>query len=358
MKQDISEEELSKIEEQEASAFEYAVMPPDNIFAYTEQRSCADLVRMIEEEDLCRDPFYQRADVWKNPQQTRFIDSLLKRLPIPSMCISVDYNEKYNVIDGKQRITAIIAFLQNDDWILSNLSDIDERISGKSVKQIRDQYPQIYSAIKNLTIPVNMIRCDYKRLDNMEYIFTIFHRLNTGGISLNNQEIRNCIFSGSLTNMLNSCNEYEKWKSWVPSVAASDRMRGQERILTFFAFHQNINMYDGKLNNFLNDFTEKNRNANEAWVKKQTELFKSVIDIASKIDIKLKSNIFIDAVMHGVAANLEICKKKDTKELQKNYEQLIITPYFSAEKIREGTARKTNLISRLKEAKQIFGNKD
>ena len=51
-------------------------------------------------------------------------------------------------------------------------------------------------------------------------------------------------------------------------------------------------------------------------------------------------------------------QKKDTKELQKNYEQLIITPYFSAEKIREGTARKTNLISRLKEAKQIFGNKD
>jgi uncharacterized protein with ParB-like and HNH nuclease domain len=57
-------------------------------------------------------PEFQREIVWKNPDQTRFIDSLVKQLPIPSMCFSLDYKaQKWQVIDGLQRMATIIRFL-------------------------------------------------------------------------------------------------------------------------------------------------------------------------------------------------------------------------------------------------------
>lgn len=347
--------ELEKIEQEELENLEKAVIPPENIFAYIEQRSCADIERMIKDGSLCEDPFYQRGEVWKNPQQSRFIDSLLKRLPIPSLCISADYKEDYNVIDGKQRITTILKFLRDDNWRISDLSDIDARISGKSVAEIKIESPQIYSAIKNLTLPINMIRCDYDRPDNMDYIFTIFHRLNTGGVSLNNQEIRHCIFSGEFINFLTTCNNNETWKKWIPSISNNDRMRGEERILSFFAFYYNLEEYNGKLNSFLNDFALKYRKSSSKWLNAQNLLFKSVVSIASKINLKYKNNIYIDAVLYGIANNLETCKSKSNELLQQNFEKLIKTPSFSSERIREGTSRKEYLIDRLQQAKEIFG---
>lgn len=87
--------------------------PPTDVVAYTELRSCADLYRMYDDEILKIQPDFQREVVWKGPAQTRFIDSLIKQLPIPSLCFSLDYNtEEWQVIDGLQRISSVIRFLK------------------------------------------------------------------------------------------------------------------------------------------------------------------------------------------------------------------------------------------------------
>ncbi|HGY1053571.1 TPA: DUF262 domain-containing protein, partial [Aeromonas salmonicida subsp. pectinolytica] len=95
--------------------------PPSDIVAYNELRSCADLFRMYDNGILEISPDFQRDSVWKAAGQTRFIDSLIKQLPIPSMCFSLDYKtQKWQVIDGLQRMSAIIKFLDNKkDWRLS-----------------------------------------------------------------------------------------------------------------------------------------------------------------------------------------------------------------------------------------------
>ena len=84
-------------------------------------------------------PDFQRGEVWRNSAQTLFIDSLMKQLPIPSMCISLDISsQKRMVIDGLQRISSIIKFLDNKiDWRLSKNEDVDIRISDKKVSEIR-----------------------------------------------------------------------------------------------------------------------------------------------------------------------------------------------------------------------------
>ncbi len=67
-------------------------IPPNDVVAYNELRSCADLYRMFATGKLEIQPDFQREVVWKNDEQSRFIDSLVKQLPIPSMCFSLDYN--------------------------------------------------------------------------------------------------------------------------------------------------------------------------------------------------------------------------------------------------------------------------
>lgn len=330
------------------------ILPPENIFTYTEQRSCYDIYRMLKESELCKDPYYQRNVVWKNPQMTRFIDSLIKRLPIPSLCFSLDSNERYYIIDGKQRTTTILEFLkENSDWQLSELDDIDPRISGKTVKEIKDNEPTIYSAIKNVTLPINMVKCDYSKKNNMEYIYKIFHRLNTGGVSLNNQEIRNCIYAGDLIDLLNECNNNSNWKTWLPQIAEDNRLKGQERILVFFACFDSLDNYGNKLNAFLNDYAYEHKQPEEKWVSDKKLLFKKTIAIAKNIQLTANKNVYIDAVLYGIAKNIDVCSQMDNATLQNKYTELMSTPYFEASKLSQGTTK--HLSDRLESAEKIFG---
>jgi len=203
-KENLTEEELvEKLESDETFEDDSEDIPPSDIVAFNELRSCADLVRMYENKQLIIKPDFQRDIVWKSPAQTRFIDSLMKQLPIPSICISLDYKtNKRLIIDGLQRIKSIIMFLTDDNWKLSPLKDVDQKISGKIVSAIKSKHFDLYSRVENVTIPVTVLRCDYSKKNHMNYLFKIFHRLNSGGQKLNNQEIRNCIFSGPFNSLL------------------------------------------------------------------------------------------------------------------------------------------------------------
>src|SRR5450759_4551584 len=197
---------LKELEEESFSEDDYAAVPPSDIVAYNELRSCADLFRMHQQGILEIQPEFQREVVWKGTDQTRFIDSLIKQLPIPSMCFALDHKaQRWIVIDGLKRISTIVRFLEGSAWTLSKLEDIEQEIAGKSVAAIKTSKGALhnyYTRVENLSIPVTVLRCDFKKKNHMEYLFTIFHRLNTGGMKLNNQVIRNCIYGGSLHYLL------------------------------------------------------------------------------------------------------------------------------------------------------------
>src|SRR6202000_1903710 len=114
--------------------------------------------------------------------------------PIPSMCLAFDYkNDRYMVIDGLQRMSTIIRFLKGDDWKLSKLDDMNQDIAGKSAAAIKNAtgaLKALFTRVQNVSLPINILRCDFSKKSHMEYLFTIFHRLNAGGMKLNNQETR------------------------------------------------------------------------------------------------------------------------------------------------------------------------
>jgi hypothetical protein len=113
---------LNELEEKSLTEDDNPVVPPSDIVAYNELRSCADLFRMHQQKILEIQPEFQRDVVWKGPDQTRFIDSLIKSLPIPSMCFALDHKaQRWIVIDGLQRISTIVRFLEGGDWNLSAL---------------------------------------------------------------------------------------------------------------------------------------------------------------------------------------------------------------------------------------------
>src|ERR1700722_20108811 len=105
--------EIKKLEDQSFYDEDHdQPVPPGDVVAYNELRSCADLFRMFAKGNLEIQPDFQREVVWKNDEQSRFIDSLVKQLPIPSMCFSLDHKtQKWKVIDGLQRMSTITNFL-------------------------------------------------------------------------------------------------------------------------------------------------------------------------------------------------------------------------------------------------------
>ncbi|HBY5203640.1 TPA: DUF262 domain-containing protein, partial [Klebsiella pneumoniae] len=250
--------------------------PPSDVIAYNELRSCSDLVRMYNEGTLNIQPDFQRDIVWNPSAQTRFIDSLIKQLPIPSMCFSFDYNsQEWQVIDGLQRMTSIIRFLSDPSWQLSKLEDIDSKISGARVSEFHKQKTELnnfYKRVQNLTIPVTVLRCDHSKLSHMEYLFTIFHRLNSGGTRLNNQEIRNCIFSGEFNNALKEMNDINEWQKIAGlNTKNSNRFKYVELILRFFSFYDNKDKYKGTLSKFLNGYMKKNRHLGKTDIQMKVD---------------------------------------------------------------------------------------
>lgn len=336
------------------------VIPPQDIFAFNESRSCADLKRMHDKKQLDITPDFQREQVWKLPAKTRFLDSLLKNLPIPSMCISLDIkSQKRIVIDGLQRISTIVEFLDAVEdstkaFQLSSLDDVDERLSGKTIKQIKENSPEIIEAIENTSIPVTVLRCDLNKKNHMEYIFTIFHRLNTGGIKLNNQEVRNCIFNGKLNDFLFKCAE-DNQKNLRILNSGTSRFAHEEFILRFLSFQDYLDNYDGRLVSFLNEYMAQNRNPTDTYLEEKKELFQHSLNLFCKIDVPEKiSKVVLEAALYGIAKNLETLTLENQEQLKARYNNLLRSNEFQKDELQSGLLQQTKVKDRLNRAKEIF----
>ena len=360
-------ENLKYIEEQTYIEDSSPEIPPPDVVAYNELRSCADLHRMETSGILNIQPEFQRELVWKKPAQTRFIDSLIKQLPIPSMCFSLDFKEqKWQVIDGLQRMSAICSFLSGEPWKLSRLDDIDQKISGQPVPAFHSDTSALHqylTRVQNLALPITVIRCDYSNQSHTYYLFTIFHRLNTGGMKLNNQEIRNCIYSGELNNLLKKLDQYPDWKrlNRIKKTVVY-RFSKQELILRLFAFHDSYRSYNGRLASFLNEYMNKYRNLPEKKKNKKQDLFCRTVNIVYRkifegTPPQKQSLSVLEALLVGVSFNLDYLEAIPKTKIIKLYKDLLKHEEFSEGKLIEGLSGKPRVIGRIEAARTIFSEK-
>ncbi len=365
--EEVSDDELSpeqlleKAELEQSEADDSNESPPSDIVAFNELRSCADLFRLQQSGKLNIQPDYQREIVWPPSSQTRFIDSLAKQLPIPSMCISLDYKtDKREVVDGLQRMSSIIRFLEDQEWRLSKLDDIDPKISNKKVSYVREKHREIYERVENTTIPITVIRCDLSKRNHQEYLFTIFHRLNTGGSKLSNQEIRNCIYNGSFNELLKEIVATPEYRTLFDiNDKKKYRYSNEELVLRVLAYAEEHEKYKSPLTKYLNGFMAKQKNLKEGVSDKLKSLFIRAINVVySKIfnsePLPKLSKAVIEAMFVGVILNLDTLEGLPQEAVRRKYDALREDDLFSVQSLSEGLSATEKVRARLARSITIF----
>lgn len=338
-------------------------IPPSDIVAYNELRSCADLFRMHASGKLEIQPDFQRDVVWKQDDQSRFIDSLVKQLPIPSMCFSLDYKtQRWKVIDGLQRMSSIIRFLSTAEWKLSDLSDIHPKLRNAKNSDLRngpEEQKRLFALVEDVSIPVTVIRCDYTQRSHMLYLFTIFHRLNSGGVRLTNQEIRNCIYTGPFNDLLKSFDSSNAdWKVIKKRIWGSmDRFRSVEVILRVLAFAEERQAYDGNLARFLNDYMHRHANerpdAIKAFDVRLNEVAKRANEALSVEPQRKLPLLLIEALLVAMYSQADRLSTMKSEALTKAYKNMRAHPNF-VESARYAVTSSDNVRNRLSAAVAAF----
>jgi len=211
------------------------------------------LVKRMESEEFIF-PNFQRQYVWKLEEASKFIESLLLGLPVPSIFLSKDkFSKKLIVIDGQQRLRTLQFFYngQFPNGKPFRMKNVFPQINGNSYN---DLAPEERFALDN-TIIHCIIIAENEKSDS---IFYLFERLNTTGTPLTNQEIRNAIYHGEFNDLLNELSQSESWKKLYHKVEI--RLEDQELILRFISLAMELKDYSGNLNDFLNSFMLQNRN--------------------------------------------------------------------------------------------------
>ena len=176
-------------------------------------------------------PEYQRNMVWDDVRKSALIESLLLRIPIPSFYLDEDTEGNKSVIDGMQRLSAIHSYL-NNEFPLKRMQYLPQC----EKTYFRDLEPKLQGRIEDTELAVNILDERCPRIVK----FDVFRRVNTGGLPLNSQEIRNIMASPKVRTFLQKMAECEAFQLATHNSVRDLRMGAQElclRYLTIFAFY-------------------------------------------------------------------------------------------------------------------------
>ena len=188
---------------------------------------------MIDKNMLLLRPEFQRNTVWDDVRKSRLIESLMLRIPIPAFYFDEDNDGKKTVIDGLQRLTAINEYM-DDIFRLTDLLYFQTECGGKYFSELQQKYR---TRIEDAQLTVNIL--DPRSPADVK--FDIFRRVNTGGVPLNAQEIRNVLSNKQTREFLITMAESEEFLRATRRRVNDMRMDAQELCLRFIAFLSHYN---------------------------------------------------------------------------------------------------------------------
>ena len=200
---------------------------PTAVNVTKDDSSVFELKRQYDRDRIELSPSYQRASVWNKKQKSELIESILMGIPLPIMYFFQDNQGIKQVVDGKQRLTTLFDFLDNQ-FTLSELTVMPE-LKGKKFDDLDGLYQ---GKIEDYKLSINVIKPPTP--DRIK--FDIFDRVNRGGTRLNNQEMRNAIYQGEATKLLDRLKDDENFKKATDDSIRSKVMKDRYMILRFIAF--------------------------------------------------------------------------------------------------------------------------
>ncbi len=299
---------------------------------------------------------FQRDFVWSKSQADRFIESLLLGFPIPGIFLVQGPENVYLVLDGQQRLRTLQAFYKGRlREAIFRLRYVQPAFRGLLYEDLdTDSRRRLDNSIIHATI----VRQE-EPSDDQSSIYQIFERLNTGGTSLQPQEIRVALYSGPLVNLLRNLNsESQPWRELVGN--RSKRLKDQELILRFFAMRSRASAYKAPMKEFLNLYAGWNRNLDKEPELELREIFNSTVSAIHEyfgVDafrpVRAVNVAVVDAVMTVVAEGLTEQSLKGHVAIKQGFEQLMGDADFRSATER-ATAREENVAQRLSRARAFL----
>ncbi len=243
----------------------FSEYPIDSLMIRTDHRTVHELLRRIEKNQMVLTPDFQRDFVWDELKQSRLIESVLMRIPLPVMYLAEDDKGKLIVVDGLQRISTFWRFV-HDDLALR----IDKE--GLKGKKFSDLDARLQNRVEDTQLTLYVIDAkvdDRVRLD-------IFERVNSGE-PLTRQQMRNCIYNGPGTRWLAERALSPRFaRLFSPGLrdAFSKAMRDREIINRFAAFSVlGPDKYRGDMDQFIGNSLRKLNAMTDAERDELTQLF-------------------------------------------------------------------------------------
>lgn len=254
-----------------------------NISSWGADLSFRELISMYEEDELVK-PELQRKYVWDKVEASRFIESILLGLPVPSVFLARSGSQKL-IVDGYQRIMTVYDYMrgifstEKKVFRLSNSEKINARWRNKAFSELSTDDQR---KIKSTTI--HAIIFEQKKPENDgTSLYQVFERINTSGRTLTPQEIRNCVYQGSFNTMLFEINENKTWRELFGTEEADSRMRDLEYILRFFTMKTgDILDTESKqisLKKALNDFMKTHKEDSTADIQRFKDEFDTTVQL-------------------------------------------------------------------------------
>jgi hypothetical protein len=218
---------------------------PTKINVVREPMSVFQAMRKIHLGEIKLDPDFQRNLVWDETRQSRLIESILLKIPLPAFYLDAIEPDKWLVVDGLQRLSTLEQFCNKKKLKLTGLEFLGRKFDGMRF----DQLPRSSQRdIEETQLTMYIIRPETPP----KVKFTIFYRINTGGMVLTGQEIRHATFPGRAPGLLRTLAESDEFKRATFFSVNPKRMDDRECVLRHLAFR--ITKYENYKKPDLNDF--------------------------------------------------------------------------------------------------------
>lgn len=368
-----SEGNASGIEREADEAVDAIEQPfdPEQIDVITRSMTVDLLMSRIKSGaiDLAPD-FQRRAGIWTDERQSRLIESLLLRIPLPTLYAAEDEVETWAIVDGIQRLTTIARFITPESirqgpLVLKGLEYLSKEFDGCVFGNLP---PRLQRRLRETELVVHVIRHGTPE----EVKFNIFARINTGGMPLSSQELRHALIPGKARGLLKSWADSQEFKKATANSIRDDRMADRELVLRYIAFR--LTSYRSYSNKDFDDFLRRAMRDINGWpnVKVETfrEEFQSSMRAAYKIfGIHAFRKMYREhsgrypinkAIFEAVAVNLGVLDETQRqtlvtkkKEVIKNYIGLMNTSRFESA-VSQGTGDPTKVRVRFGEIERVF----
>lgn len=308
--------------------------------------------------------FQRRGNLWKDDVQSRLIESLLVRIPLPAFYFDGSDDNRWEVVDGLQRLYTLKNFVIDKTLKLSNLEYL-KQYEGSGFEDLpaflkgRIEETHVTAYIINPGTP-------------LEVKFNIFKRINTGGLPLKPQEVRHALNQGIPADFVEELAILPEFAQATDNaLSRMKRMEDRDFVTRFIAFYNGYKDYQPDLDTYLNDAMSNLRNLHQAQRNKIKEDFIKAMNVAYQIfekdafrkryNIKDKRKLLNKALFDSLSVNLAILSSEDIKKLirkkeaiKKKFVELMKTDQKFETAITSGTGKLASIQYRFDKVKEIL----